>query len=156
MHIFDCGVAISWGMIDSKKSQVLNMVQEHVSETRLRKDTKRFHFKITENASVSIIDDTITLPDNKTMTLLAVSHALAQSSKLGKFKVMAERTIKDSDYLSHSLAKTGGIPLSRKSCRCYEEHCLVPRVTFYCTLIYWIHLNFSGNTQSKSKISYGK
>jgi uncharacterized Rmd1/YagE family protein len=48
------------------------------------------------------------------MTLLAVSHALAQSAKLGRFEVMAERTIKDNAYLSRTLAKTGKIPLSRK------------------------------------------
>ena len=151
MYIFDYGVATSWGIIDSKKSQLLNMVQEHVSEISLQKDTERFHFKITENASVSMIDDTITLTDYKTMTLLTVSHALAQSAKLGRFIVMAERTIKDNAYLSHTLAKMGEIPLSRKKLSMLRGACSVPRVTFYCTLIYWIHLNFSGNTQSKSK-----
>jgi uncharacterized Rmd1/YagE family protein len=114
MYIFDYGVAISWGIIDSKKSQLLNMVQEHVSEISLQKDTERLHFKIIENASVSMIDDTLTLPDNKTMTLLTVSHALAQSAKLGRFEVIAEQTIKDNAYLSHTLAKIGKIPLSRK------------------------------------------
>jgi len=114
MFIFDYGVAISWGIIDSKKVQLLDIIQEHMSETNLQVETDKFHFKILENASVSMIDDQLTLPDNKTMTLLAVSHALAQSAKLGKFEVMAERTIKDNAYLSHTLAKTGKIPLSRK------------------------------------------
>ena len=42
-----------------------------------------------------MIDGTITLSDYKTMTLLTVIHARAQSAKLGRFEVMAERTIKD-------------------------------------------------------------
>ncbi len=78
MYIFDYGVAISWGIIDSKKTQLLDMVQEQVAEKNFLKETEELHFQIIENRSVSIIDDTIILPDNKTMTLLAVSHALAQ------------------------------------------------------------------------------
>jgi uncharacterized Rmd1/YagE family protein len=113
MYIFDYGVAISWGIIDSKKTQLLDMVQEHVAEKNRLKETEEFHFQIIANSSVSIIDDTITLPDNKTMTLLAVSHALAQSAKLGRFEDMAKSTITDNAYLSQTLAKTGKIPLNR-------------------------------------------
>lgn len=61
-----------------------------------------------------MIDDMITLPYNKTMTILAVNHALVQSAKLGRFEVMSERTIKDNAYKSQTLAKIRKIPLSQK------------------------------------------
>lgn len=114
VFIFDYGVMISWGISDSKKSQLDVMISEFVSQPAPQQHSEQFVFQISENAILSMIDDHLVLPDNKTMTLLAVSHALAQSAKLGRFEVLAEHTIKDNAYLSQTLAKTGKIPLSRK------------------------------------------
>ena len=114
MFIFDYGVVIAWGISDSKKSQLDEMINKYVRQPYSKKDHKGFVFEVSETTPLSMIDDHIKLPDGKTMTLLAVSHALAQSAKLKRFEVMAERTIKDNAYLSQTLAKTGKIPLSRK------------------------------------------
>ena len=114
VFVFDYGVIISWGISDSKKSQLAEMINEHVEQINIQKDREHYVFEVSESATLSMIDDHIILPDCKTMTLLAVSHALAQSAKLGRFEVLAERTIKDNAYLSQTLANTGKIPLSRK------------------------------------------
>lgn len=112
--VFEYGAVISWGTSDIKKSQLVDMLIQHVAQLSKLKDSAHFVFEVSENATLSMMNDHITLPDCKTMTLLAVSHALAQSAKLGRFEVLAERTIKDNAYLSQTLAKTGKIPLSRK------------------------------------------
>lgn len=113
VFIFDYGVVITWGISESKKSQLAEMISPHISQVIVNQYKQSFVFEVAENTALSMIDEHINLPDSKTMTLLAVSHALAQSATLGRFEVMAERTIKDNAYLSQALAKTGKIPLSR-------------------------------------------
>jgi len=114
VFIFDYGVVIAWGISESKKSQLAQMVTRHVSEAIVKHYKESFVFEVAESTALSMIDDHINLPDAKTMTLLAISHAMAQSATLGRFEVVAEGTIKDNAYLSQTLAKTGKMPLSRK------------------------------------------
>lgn len=114
VFVFDYGVTLFWGVSESKTAQLTEIIKEHVVEANPQKDSDYFHFKLSEQANLSIVDDCINLPDHKTMTLLAVSHGVAQSAKLRRFEALAERTIKDNAYLSTTLASTGKIPLSRK------------------------------------------
>ena len=72
-------------------------INEYVVQLNIQKDREHYVFEVSENATLSMIDDHIILPDYKTMTLLSVSHALAQSAKLGRFEELAERTIKDNE-----------------------------------------------------------
>lgn len=114
VFVFDYGVVVSWGISDSKKLQLAEIVNGYVVQLNIQEDREHYVFELSENANLSMVDDHLILPDYKTMTLLSVSHALAQSAKLGRFEVLAERTIKDNAYLSVTLANTGKIPLSRK------------------------------------------
>ncbi|MFT2089531.1 RMD1 family protein [Paraglaciecola sp. 2405UD69-4] len=114
VFVFDYGVVLFWGLSESKKAQLTEVISEHVIKANPQKDSDSFHFKLSESGNLALVDDCIYLSDHTTMTLLAVSHGLAQSAKLGRFEVLAERTIKDNAYLSTTLASTGKIPLSRK------------------------------------------
>ena len=58
--------------------------------------------------------DQIELTDSEPLTLLAISHALAQSIKLSVFESQAEKTIETTSAIPRRLAQTGSTLLSRR------------------------------------------
>ncbi|MCV2885524.1 RMD1 family protein [Aestuariibacter sp. AA17] len=112
--VFDYGVFVCWGLSDQKRDQIL---EEILPATLIPEESLRWEklaFDVHEDKPVSISGDEVSLPNRKTLTLLAVSHAIAQSCKLEQFESVAEKVILDNAYLSDTLAKTGNIPLNRK------------------------------------------
>jgi len=59
-------------------------------------------------------NEKICLPDYSIFTLLAVSHALAQSLKLETLEARADNSIRQNRYITDALANSGKIPLKRK------------------------------------------
>ena len=112
--IFDYGVVVTWGLSQTKQQQLLDMVLPCTTDVEPVIQWESLHFDVTEDKPVSISDDKLHIPNRKTLTLLAISHAIAQSCTLDAFETMAEKTIVDNAYLSETLAKTGKIPLSRR------------------------------------------
>lgn len=118
MHVFvfDYGIVITWGGASNLHSnELFSTIHAQVSDEFKAIAPERYHFKVCEDSKVNFVDDVLTIPDSNILTLLAVSHGLAQSTKLEKFEKIAESTIKDNAFLSESLAKTGKIPLTRKA-----------------------------------------
>lgn len=116
LFVFDYGVIITWGVASLHHSaELFSYIRAQVSDEFKAIAPERYHFTVAHNSKVSFIDDVLTIPDSGTLTLLSVSHGLAQSAKLEKFEKIAETTIKDNAFLSESLAKTGKIPLTRKA-----------------------------------------
>ncbi|MCC2607501.1 RMD1 family protein [Planctobacterium marinum] len=113
--VFDYGVICAWKMKEEDKTQLLVKVLSCTQNGTDDHAWENFHFKVEQNASLMVRDDEIRLPDDDLLTLLAVSHGLAQSEKLEQFEVLAEKTIREHSHLSETLAKTGKIPLSRKA-----------------------------------------
>ncbi|BDX07079.1 RMD1 family protein [Planctobacterium marinum] len=113
--VFDYGVISTWSLTDEEKSQLLDKVLTCTKQNSENHDWETMPYRIQAGSSLSIRDDQIRLPDNDMFTLLAVSHALAQSEKLEQFESLAEKTIGEHAHLSATLAKTGKIPLSRKA-----------------------------------------
>lgn len=58
--------------------------------------------------------DLIELTDSEPLTLLAISHALAQSIKLSVFESQAQKTIESMLSIPRKLAQTGSTSLSRR------------------------------------------
>ncbi|MCF2949127.1 RMD1 family protein [Paraglaciecola aquimarina] len=114
LFIFDYGVVIGWGMSPTKKQHLLEITEDAVNQKVAQVEAECYQFKVQPSEPVKMIDDELTIPDGSTLTLLAVSHALAQSATLERFESVAVSTIQNNAYLSQALAKTGKMPLGRK------------------------------------------
>lgn len=115
VFVFDYGVMVSWGVSAAKKKQLQTELIRLVTDVH---PARWDHFSFSLNASsevteLMIVNDILTLPDYSDLELLALSHAFAQSSKLGMFESLAEQTINSHKYLTNTLAQTGKIPLGR-------------------------------------------
>jgi uncharacterized Rmd1/YagE family protein len=113
--IFDYGVIITWGLCELKRQALLEKIMVSVIEKKRELSWEHYQFEFSTTDSVSVVDDVVYVPDKEPLTLLSVSHVLAQSVILEQFEALAERTITENTYLSETLANTGKIPLSRKA-----------------------------------------
>lgn len=111
--IFDYGVMIFWGAPEDAMQRLISDTAPSVRGEFPQHEVERYQFLMAEMTMMR--EDTITLASDEILQRLAVSHALAQSSKLGHFEQMAKNVIVENTYLSTVLADTGKIPLSRKS-----------------------------------------
>lgn len=115
MFIFDYGVVVAWGVNPDKAAQYINELKDLASKLHDDQvDTYEFT-KVDEQAEQALAsNDTLYLPNFQTNTLLALSHAFAQSAKLQHYEEIAEKTIVSNQYLIDMLAKSGKIALNRK------------------------------------------
>ncbi|MCC2617582.1 RMD1 family protein [Aestuariibacter halophilus] len=113
--VFEYGVVISWGMSADQTRDLMAKLVPHAQGMRAGIDEERYACNLKSGQPVAMVNDEISLPGEDTLTMLAASHALAQSAKLGDFESKAEQTIADNQYLTQVLAETGKIPLSRKA-----------------------------------------
>ncbi|UAA40371.1 RMD1 family protein [Paraneptunicella aestuarii] len=112
--LFDYGVIVTWSLSKAELEELKFCLESLVKEPIAIPENEQFHYEVADQQNVTIHDDTLSLPDDDALTLLAISHALAQSAKLEQFEIVAEQTVTDNNYLSQMLAKTGKIPLNRK------------------------------------------
>ncbi len=112
--LFDYGVCVLFDydyetekrLIDQLLKFAVNPLENYVEED--------LAFQISESEGVRIRNDLIDVDDLTELTCLALSHALAQSTKLAFFEASIEDTIKKTKYIPETLAKKGTIALSRK------------------------------------------
>lgn len=117
---FDYGVVVIWGLTKKQEEDVLkNLVapcQEYpLPATKTAKD--EFQFNYTANETANIQNDTITIDyrmSSDHMIKIAISHALAQSTKLVHFEARVLDIISDTKDLPEHLATTGEILLNKK------------------------------------------
>lgn len=112
--LFNYAVLVCWGVNESDRLQLINEIQDLIIDPVSAHATEQFSFFVDEEKTFNIYNDVLTLPNNEPLTRLAVSHALAQSSKLVAFEEQAESVIQKNSYISKELARSGTIPLSRK------------------------------------------
>ena len=62
----------------------------------------------------SVKYDHLELPNNDVLTRLAISHGIAQSTKLSQFEERVQHTISDTESIPKAIAKTGESLLGRK------------------------------------------
>ena len=78
-------------------------------------ETEEFHFQYDSNvAKPRIYNDMITLRTSDHMVKLAMSHAIAQSTKLSFFEERMQRTMAEAQYVPRRLALEGRLGMTRK------------------------------------------
>lgn len=85
VFLFDYGVIVVWGMLESQEARFLRDIAKFEVEKLAPDDveTEQFNFYYTREYQARIYNDFITLRDKHNyMSKLAISHALAQSVKV--------------------------------------------------------------------------
>lgn len=109
---FSYGVTVCWGVSKEEGIAFLEQAKDYAVGLIDEIETDEFTYGI--DGSIRILDDEITLPNEDTLSKIAVSHAIAQSVKLGIFEIALQKTFNNTKQIPEDLAKLGKITLSRK------------------------------------------
>ena len=115
VFFFSYGVIVFWGIRKEDEKILIEEVEPFEIEANDEIETDRFTYYVSQDSKVK--QDEIVLPNQEILTLLAVSHALAQSVKLDTFDLRLKKAVRSVGEIPKALAKTGKIPLSRKAIR---------------------------------------
>ncbi len=112
--IFSYGVAVHWNVgLDERRKLEDELMEFAVNPlTEIQEDIFQYSLSGGPNR---IQYDHFELESENDKTLLAISHAMAQSIKLAVFEQQAQDTISTTRHLPKSLASTGKIRLSKKA-----------------------------------------
>lgn len=113
--IFAYGVLVLWNIPESLHEAYLTLTGAYSEGTVECPEDDEFSFGYGDKARVW--RDQIILPDQNPLSKLAISHAIAQSIKLGVFEQRIQKTISATEYLPKQLAQHGKIPLKAKAIR---------------------------------------
>lgn len=117
---FDYGCVVCWGLSPSEEKAVLTELQaftvDPVSPVELENsfDTMEFTFDRAANPQRPIKFDRMKLRSLRTEEKLALSYAMAQSSKLFVFEFKVLQSVERTRYLPKELAQKGKISCSKK------------------------------------------
>ena len=113
VFIFDYGVLVFWGLSAEERNDFVQHIHEFANEPLSQVLDDEFTYAGSAEKPV-IKNDHIQLVDDEVLTRLAVSHGIAQSTKLAQFESHVQQTINDTAYIPKSIADTGATQLSRK------------------------------------------
>ncbi|KAI9744495.1 MAG: hypothetical protein M1818_002024 [Claussenomyces sp. TS43310] len=125
MFVFTYGVVVFWNFTEHQEKDILadltfsetNTGISLVSRPQDESDfeTEEFHFEYSPLVErPRVFNDMITLRSGDHMVKLAMSHAIAQSTKLSFFEEKMSQTMHDAQYVPKRLALTGKLGMSRK------------------------------------------
>lgn len=109
--IFPFGVMVFW---DVRRDLVERMIGEVVEFAKGPEIEQEHYSWLIGKAGNRFSRDHIELADAEPLTLVAMSHALAQSVKLSVFEHQAQKTIETTAPIPRKLAETGSTALSRR------------------------------------------
>lgn len=125
MFVFTYGVLVFWNFTERQEKDILADLTFSASETgtslvtRPQREedfeTEEFHFEY--NPSIPrprMFNDMITLRSGDHMIKLAMSHAIAQSTKLSVFEERMSNTMLDVQYVPRKLALEGKLGMKRE------------------------------------------
>ncbi|KAI5362265.1 hypothetical protein Slin15195_G059160 [Septoria linicola] len=117
VFLFEYGVVVIWGMSLKEEQRFLKEISKFEQE-KLGKDdvqTEEFNFYYTREYQARIYNDFISLREKRNyMTKLAISHALAQSTKTSLYEDLLDGTISTTQTIPSQIASTGRIQMTRK------------------------------------------
>jgi uncharacterized Rmd1/YagE family protein len=118
LHCFDYGVVVLWSLNREQEADVLkNLVGPALEDPLPPGETEVDEFAYVYGpGKPSIADDTISLPARAVgdaTTKLAISHALAQSTKLCLYEERVLEVVEATRDLPEAMAATGRVPVSR-------------------------------------------
>lgn len=111
VFIFSYGTVVSWLLSDHENKEVLEILQKYNKQEP--GEVYRETYQVKDSEEIKIFDNTIYLNQQSKMTMLAISHGLAQSEKLGVFEYKIDDLIQEIQPLYQYLGKFGKISLSR-------------------------------------------
>ncbi|MGD8591018.1 MAG: RMD1 family protein [Chromatiales bacterium] len=114
VFIFNYGVMVLWGLSLEAEHTLHRKVAGYCIAPHPDPIQDEFSFELDAEQN-RIQSDHILLIGHEPLTLLAVSHAIAQSSKLEEFESHAQQTIEETSDIPRSMAATGSTRLPRKN-----------------------------------------
>lgn len=124
MFVFSYGIVVFWNFSEHQEKDILadltfsetltgiSLVSRPQDESDF--ETEELHFEYNpEIDRPRVFNDMITLRSGDHMIKLAMSHAIAQSTKLSFFEERMARTMHDTHYVPKRLALTGQLGMSR-------------------------------------------
>ncbi|KAH3938759.1 hypothetical protein HBI56_184950 [Parastagonospora nodorum] len=124
MFVFSYGVAVFWNFTEKQEKDILadltfsstatgvSLASRPLIESDF--ETEEFHFEYNpEIQRPRVYNDMITLKSGDHMIKLAMSHAIAQSTKLSLFEEGMSRTMLAAQYVPKRLALTGNLGMKR-------------------------------------------
>ena len=125
MYVFSYGVVVFWNFTEHQEKDILadltfsetltgiSLVSRPQEEGDF--ETEELHFEYSPLVDrPRVFNDMITLRRGDHMVKLAMSHAIAQSTKLSFFEERMSQTMLDAQYVPKRLALTGQLGMSRK------------------------------------------
>ncbi|KAJ2106890.1 sporulation protein rmd1 [Coemansia sp. RSA 922] len=117
IFIFDYGVIVIWGMDERHEKEFLRELEpfevEKIDEDDI--EMEELEFYINPNAQSRIYNDVISLRTTKGhMAKLAISHAIAQATKLSLYEGLVDETIEATRHIPQRMAESGTVEMTRK------------------------------------------
>jgi uncharacterized Rmd1/YagE family protein len=124
MFVFSYGVAVFWNFTEKQEKDILADLTFSSTATGISLatrpliesdfETEEFHFEYNpEIQRPRVYNDMITLKSGDHMIKLAMSHAIAQSTKLSLFEEGMSKTMLKAQYVPKRLALTGKLGMKR-------------------------------------------
>lgn len=113
VFVFDYGVIVFWCLSPADRDVFVRKIAAFAKTPLQNLFDDEFTFE-TGAAKAVIKNDHVQLPDDEVLTRLALSHGIAQSTKLAQFEFRTQQTISDTEYIPENLARTGRAGLSRR------------------------------------------
>ena len=114
VFIFDYGVLVFWRLSSEERNEFVQSIREFAREPQSQVLDDEFTYEVGADKAV-IKNDHIHLTDDDVTTRLAVTHGIAQSTKLAQFELQVQQTINDTAYIPKNIAESGATHLSRKA-----------------------------------------
>lgn len=112
-YIFNYGVIVFWNPDSASETLITETVLACAQTSLAESEEDSFTYTLGQNQE-RIHQDHIELKTHDSLTLLAISHSLAQSVKLSYFEGQALNTIKATHHIPATLALKGKTQLSRR------------------------------------------
>jgi len=111
--IFPFAVVVFWSLRPEQIERLAAEICRFLNNPLADVEVDNFYY-IDSSDKNRFFHDRIELADSKPLTLLAISHALAQSTKLSVFEAQAQKTIEATSPIPRKLAEQGSTSLSRR------------------------------------------
>ncbi len=110
--VFSYGVVVFWSVVEEQRNTLLTLLGEYAREPLTDILDDEFSYEV-NSEQTSLKNDHISIPGDSEMMRLAISHGIAQSTKLGQYEARVQKTITSTEYIPESIANTGKSGLGR-------------------------------------------
>lgn len=115
VFFFPYGSIVCWGLTPEEETPLFTLLKSFEQQPMETIEYDLFSYDLGETSKIS--KDEILLPNLNALTLLSMSHGLAQSVKLNVFETTIQKTFDSMKNIPEDLAKRGKISLSRSEIR---------------------------------------